>query len=334
MFFVLAAACTLYLSWLAGQLDLVDNPFWFGLLVLGVLVVSVALHVAAHVYATMQLGMPPEILVIGPLGDFTDPSRPVDPKSQLTMSLAGPAVNVLVALACLPGILASGQVEPWGLLNPLSPVDLASGATWLVTLKLTFWINWLLAVANLLPARPFDGGPCLLSIAFLIYPRASRRRIELFAQRAGVFTGLALVVFAILTREGATPCLVPPWFLLLAVGIVVLFSSQRRPKRSATLGSLEDELFGYDFSQGYSSLERSDARVDEAEEENGPLERWLETRREQRRERQQSLEAEEDQRVDDILARVHKTGLQDLTAEERALLERVSTRYRTRLDQP
>ena len=332
LFFVLVATSTLYLSWLAGQSEAGSGALWLAILAIAIFTFSVALHVAGHVYAVMQLGTAPEIFTIGPFGEFADFAEPINPKSQLTIALAGPAVNLLVAIACLPGLFASGQVNLGELLIPCSPVGLMSGATWLVALKLTLWINWTLAVVNLLPARPFDGSQCALFIGHVFYPLASRRRIALFVQRLGWATGLTLVIAAILFRDAVGAVLIPPWFLLLTTGLLILFTAQRKLRRPSAIGTSDDELFGYDFSQGYTSLERSHARVEEAEEQNGPLERWLETRREARQDRQHQLEAEEDKLVDEILARVHQHGLQGLSDDERALLERVSMRYRTRMD--
>ena len=42
------------------------------------------------------------------------------------------------------------------------------------------------------------------------------------------------------------------------------------------------------------------------------------------------LEAEDEKRVDEILARLHERGMRSLSPEDRALLERVSQRYRSR----
>jgi Zn-dependent protease len=332
VFFVLALVWTLYLSWLVGQRPGVENGLWLALLGVSILTLSVALHVAAHIYAATQLQASAGELTIGPQGDFSTVVAPHDPRSQIAISLAGPAVNLLVALACLPGVLASGEVAIWGLLNPFAPSDLVSGTPWSVVLKLTLWMNASLAFLNLLPARPMDGGPAALALAHLLYPRASRRRIEMFMARVGVFTGFGLLIAAALSRD-AGETLVPAWFSLTILAVLILFSAQRTPSQTIASRAPDDELFGYDFSQGYTSLERSHARVDEAEADEGPLERWLETRREQRRERQEQLEAEEDARVDEILARVHQHGLGGLSPEERMLLNRVSMRYRTRMDQ-
>ena len=332
VFLVFGLVGTLYLSWLAGQRDdQTGNFMLFALTAVVVGVASLTLHVAAHIYAATQLAVPGGCIVVGPHGDFSESNCPSDPRGELTIALAGPGVNLLVALACLPGVIAASDTAFWYLLNPVCPHGLISGSSWLVALKFTLWFNWTLAVVNLLPARPFDGGPATMAIARLLYPRASRRRTERFVSRVGVFTGVGLLLAAIVFRDLAIDNIAPAWLPMILAGIVILFSRQRPLQQPLPDRSTEDELFGYDFSQGYTSLERSHARVDEADDD-GPLERWLETRKQQRLEHQQELEAEEDALVDEILARVHENGLSDLSPEERMLLDRASERYRTRID--
>ena len=330
LLFVLAIIGTLYLSWLAGQREVVDSAVWLASVVVTVATLSIALHVASHIYAATQLHVLSPQMLIGPQGDFAE-RLCTDAKTQLIISLAGPGVNLLIALACIPGLITASEAPIWPLLNPVSPQGIMAGTAWLIVLKLLFWFNWSLALLNLLPARPFDGGPALLSIAHLLYVRASRRRIERSVARVGVATGLGLLILAVLVRDVAAGGLVPGWLALLLIGTVVLFSSQAAGQRPLAERPAGHDLFGYDFSQGSADLEHSTARVDDIDDD-GPLERWLETRKQQRRQRQKELEDEEDVLVDEILARVHEHGLSGLTAEERSILDRVSVRYRTRID--
>ena len=53
------------------------------------------------------------------------------------------------------------------------------------------------------------------------------------------------------------------------------------------------------------------------------MQRWLHTRRELRRRRRESREQEEERQVDGILVRLHESGMNGLTPDERALLQRV-----------
>lgn len=331
LLFILVVIGTLYLSWLAGQREMIGNSVWLASLAIVVATLSAAVHVAAHIYAATQFHVSVSPMVIGPHGDFAESLSPAETKTQLAIALAGPGVNLLIAMVCIPGVVAASESPAWPLLNPISPQGLLTGTAWLVALKLTFWINWTLALLNLLPARPFDGGQVMLAISNWFYPHASRRRIERFVSRVGVCTGFGLLLAAIFVRDFTTAGLVPAWAIFLILGAVVLFSPQSVAQRILAERPSGNELFGYDFSQGYTSMERSHARVDEADDD-GPLERWMETRKQQRRQRQQELEAEEDELVDEILARVHELGLDGLTPEERAILHRVSMRYRTRID--
>jgi hypothetical protein len=89
----------------------------------------------------------------------------------------------------------------------------------------------------------------------------------------------------------------------------------------------EEELFNYDFSQGYTSLERT---MDPPRKPRGSWRQWIDNRRAMRRRKRQWQEQEEERQVDAILIRLHEVGLDGLTAKERSLLNRVSARYRNR----
>ena len=330
--FPLAVACTLYWSWLAGQLDPAIPMGRTAALAVVLLTPSVLFHIVGHVYAAARLGLGYDRIVIGPHGDFADDSTPTDIATRLRISLAGPAANLLAALICLPGLAAFGSQHILGSLNPLSPPTLASASLSLAALKLAFWINWSMAIINLLPAAPFDGLSWMQTLVHRFRPFAGRRRYEQLQTQIAIATGLSLLLLAWLVRNTGDASLLPSWFPLLLVAVVVVFAATRTPHRPAQRELRDNEFFGYDFSEGYTSLERSAAVTEETHDEDGPLERWLDTRRHARRVRQQQLEAEEDQRVDEILARVHHQGLEALSEEERQLLHRVSMRYRTRTD--
>lgn len=331
LFVVLLVVCTLYLSWLGGQSGGEQGLVWIALLSLLVLIVAVAAHVIGHLYAALQLDQRVDTIVLGPLGDFARRTATHDPRSELLIAAAGPGVNLLLALVSMPLLWLAGVSGDAGLLHPLAPSDLTSGTTWVVTLKLAIWINWMLAIVNLLPAYPFDGGPMTHALVQILAPQSSQRRVRRIVARIGLAAAGVLLVVAIAMRGEETVQLVPPWFAPLALSAIVLFSALQEPPRDGSLRMPDDDsLFGYDFSQGYTSLARSEQESEAVEEDSGPLERWLDTRREARRSKQEQLEAEEDALVDEILARVHERGMHSLSLEERSLLERVAARYRTR----
>jgi hypothetical protein len=117
-------------------------------------------------------------------------------------------------------------------------------------------------------------------------------------------------------------------FVLIGLGLF-LYMVARLEHRSLEDGAMyEDSLFGYDFSQGYTSLEAGGATVRPARE--GALTRWRRRRSEQRRRRSETRAAAEDQRMDEILAKIHERGRGALTGEEQRFLVRVSARYKSR----
>jgi hypothetical protein len=60
------------------------------------------------------------------------------------------------------------------------------------------------------------------------------------------------------------------------------------------------------------------------------VEQRTEQQMDRREQQRKAVEAHEDARVDDILARLHSSGIEQLSAEDRAILQRASERYRTK----
>jgi stage IV sporulation protein FB len=138
---------------------------------------------------------------------------------------------------------------------------------------------------------------------------------------------LILCVWSGMANGGDEHPLVPAWLPLTLLLLYVFFATRHEFLR---LGEEErdGDLIGYDFSQGYTSLESG---VEQTRRRGpGPIRRWLRRRREEKHRRNREIEVEEERRVDEILARVKDAGMQSLSPEERALLQRVSVRYRNR----
>jgi hypothetical protein len=98
---------------------------------------------------------------------------------------------------------------------------------------------------------------------------------------------------------------------------------------------MDDSFLGYDFSEGYTSLDRSAPTSSTPRESQlSPLQRWREQRRLKREleERQQQVEAE--RQLDSLLAKVHEHGMASLTSREQRLLQQVSDLLRERGKRP
>lgn len=325
MFFLLFAASTLYFSRLICD-DASAEFVWIALGSLAILLLSLILHELGHYIAALRLGGEGDEIVIGPLGGLSSMRTPHSPSSECLVHLAGPAVNLAVCLVCSVPLLITDPNGMFGLLHPLAPSELIEGRWLLRVLRLSFWVNWVLLLANLLPAFPFDGGRALRAGLSALRPDVAPRHAAFIVANLAKIAAVGLLILAwILRKDNSNPSL-PLWFSLVLLAILLYFSAKHEEDRSQE-PETENELFGYDFSQGYTSLERAKT---EPADQSGPVTRWLERRRVSRLQRQHQIEADEECRVDDILAQLHEHGIEALSAEDRALLKRVSARYRQR----
>ncbi len=326
--FLLLAVCVLFLAWRESGVP--GEVVWVTAGSLIILLATVLWHEWAHFLAAVRLGGSGDEVVIGPLGGLAPLRAPLELHGECLMHAAGPLANLVVCL--VSGVALSVLAGPavLGLLHPLAPsllIDAVDGAL-VRGLKLTFWINWVLLLANLLPVFPFDAGRALRAALGGIWPDASPLRATFLVATLTKVTAVLLLVVAWFFRGSPSPSgpWVPLWFVLVLLAVFLYFSAKHEEER-ADESDFEDDLFGYDFSQGYTSLERS---APQAAEPVGPFARWLAQRRQTKLRRQQEIEVEEERRVDEILKRLHQHGMEKLSDEERSLLRRVSDRYRQR----
>ncbi len=291
-----------------------------------VLFFSVLLHEFGHAWWASRHGHVVDQIVIGPLGGMAPIRMPGNPKREFQVHLAGPTVNLVVCALCIPALLAA-DIHVLGLINPLDPRDLTLGGPLELTLKLTFWINWCLLLLNLLPAFPLDGAYALQAAFLARRPELARRQAAAKVARVAQFMVLLVLLWCIFMPQEEGQWLLSMRFVLIPLAVFLLLSTR--------LGQLAAERaetgpWGeFEFSGSLAMLEHE---LEEAEHVSpGPLRRWLQRRRQTRLRRQREGELEEDSRVDDILARLYQEGMQSLTREDRALLQRASVRYRSRL---
>ncbi len=125
------------------------------LLLLITLFVCVALHEFGHAFAARTCGIGTEEVMLWPLGGWAKLERnPERPAHELWIALAGPLVNgviAAVALVCtlVYAALSGLQAVPSFAIGTLSLENLLFGL---------FVINVLMALLNLIPAFPLDGG--------------------------------------------------------------------------------------------------------------------------------------------------------------------------------
>lgn len=143
-----------------------------GILLIGSVFTIVVLHELGHALVARRFGIATRDITLYPIGGIARLERmPERPLQELLVAVAGPAVNVVLALVIYTG-LRFADIEAVG--NPLS-----LGASLAVQL---LWVNISLAAFNLVPAFPLDGGRILrAALAF----RLDRPRATLYAARIG-----------------------------------------------------------------------------------------------------------------------------------------------------
>jgi Zn-dependent protease len=186
----------------------------------------------------------------------------------------------------------------------------AVAPVWAVWLNRIFYVSWVLLLFNLIPAYPLDGGRMLQEI---VWGRSDYRRGVTVAAYSGFVVAVLFLIVAIWKNEA----------LFMGLALFMLYESSMALQRL----EMDDGPFGYDFSAGYTSLEKDDEPPPRPKKV-GWFTRWRQARKARKLQREAEERAQEEARMDQLLEKIAKTGKDSLTEEEKRFLERVSARKR------
>jgi len=305
-------------------------------LLMGILFLSVLLHEFGHCFGARLVDGDAQEILLWPLGGLAAIDVPHRPRSHLIATAAGPLTNLLICVASafflvwLSGFEVRPPLSPfwspyrsaaamadlttWGGM-PVDPHKFAATLGPVVILARVFWLNWILFLLNVvIIGFPLDGGRLFQCALWPWYGFAQATRYAIYA---GFVMTIIIAVVAIAYNEVLTLCL----------ALFIYFTCRQQWILLETGG--EESLFGYDFSQGYTSLEGGDAPAPRPRRVS-VWQRWLQRRARAKRQHEQEVREAEEKRMDELLEKVQRGGLASLTDEERRFLKRVSDRYRHR----
>lgn len=180
----------------------------------------VLLHELGHALAARRYGIPTSDITLLPIGGLARLERiPEEPKRELFVAIAGPAVNVAIAAVLYGAVFLLGVFDADISQNP------NTGMTDSFLLNLAI-INLVLVVFNLIPAFPMDGGRVLRALLSMMLNRVKATKI------AAVVGQVLAVGFAIWGFTGAQP------FMVL-IAVFVFFGARMEAKAVAATAYIQ-----------------------------------------------------------------------------------------------
>ncbi len=290
-----------------------------GLTVGAIMFLSVLLHEFGHVLGARRTGGSADEVHITPFGGLALCIPASTFASRFITTLMGPMTNLAICVLTFYPLLKSQYSAGW--YNPFEiPAVVLKGKALANVmpelLVLAFKVNWVLLLINLLPVHPLDGGRLLLmGLTAAGDAQVARNRYLVIGSYSGIaFMCLGLIYGSV-------------WVMLIGA-VVMAFNMQEQFRMQVSQQDESDASFmGYDFSEGYTSLERSH----EAEEPSpGMLERWKQQREEELRRRKEEEDRQLSRTLDGLLEKLHAQGEDALTTAEKRQLQQISAKFRER----
>ncbi|MFN3385867.1 MAG: site-2 protease family protein [Candidatus Thermochlorobacter sp.] len=242
---------TFFLILLLGALqwanNVPDSPLdgaLFGIVLISLLFTCVTLHELGHSLAAQYFGIPVREIVLTPLGGIAMITRlPEKPLHELIIALAGPLVNVLIAILLF---LMTGATMHTTILDARGSLgELFSRPSFEVLLIWLFAANISLAVFNMIPAFPLDGGRVLRAILAMFMTFSAATTV---AATIGQIAAVGLGVLGFINGN----------FILILIAVFVFFSAGQENAQATSKAVLRTRRVGDTYNRYALSLNIGD----------------------------------------------------------------------------
>jgi len=199
----------------------------FGVAILCAVFLLVVVHELAHSLVARHYGAQVHEIELSPIGGLAKmDALPQKPRQELAMTLAGPLVNL--ALAAPIGLALLWMIQDGAIRSRGHFLYLLTKPSWQGFVLNLFVLDLFLALFNLLPAFPMDGGHILRSV---LAWRLGRTRGTLWAAYIGQVVAVAMGILGILNVN----------VILMLIALVVFAAARQEydtTELHAVLGSM------------------------------------------------------------------------------------------------
>lgn len=312
----------MFLAWIGFQLyreSQRDHPeYWVILAFYGILFGIVLIHEFGHCVACRRVGGRADSILLWPLGGLAMCQPPHNWRDELITVIGGPIVHVFLwPIFALAVYLTKAGALWFPLFDPMAGA--AASDVWLRLLYIAYVINILLFLFNmLLVMYPMDAGRVLQCV---LWSRLGERRAREITAIVGLVAAGLVAGYAILNGRS----------MLLVIALLggAICWQERQMVRAGVYG--HDEFLpsgGWKPSgpgEGRGLYNFVKGRAEDQAEQTG-----AEQRRAASVERmQQKLEQREEEqqiKLDQVLAKIKRDGMDALSRKERAFLEKDTQR--------
>ena len=292
-----------------------------------ILLFSILVHELAHIFAIHNLGGSVDSVLFMPWGGNSSFVYPKQKSAKLIAIMAGPFVNFSIFMFGAILLLQSTETSLKEMIFPFRPHGFLTSDAPMTLIKIGTWVNFQLLIANLIPCFPFDGAAALRNIVSSVYSSVPKYRIESAVRVCGTAVAFTAIALAWIFKDYQTGPLEPIWFVLLVVGICLYFAA-------AYSFNCETQEEVVEWDEAHTALGLSDSFSESpsffvfGDTDDPEYSKWLVEKQEARIREEMQQEQREIEEADNVLVKLHNSGIESLTSDEKLLLQRVSERLR------